>query len=566
MIKLIPAVKHMETYGNFFCAQTICFEENNLDSRLLHALKKLPCDKAGARLDISIAGHTGEGYELYINENDIRIKADGPAGAFYAIQTLRQIFKNSEIPCLYIKDFPDFEYRGFYQDVTRGKIPTMETIKKLIDQMAYYKLNSLQLYVEHTFEFEEYKQLRETTGYLTKEALLEIGAYCKENFIDFIPSLSTFGHLYELLEQPQYRHLRVLKDFDAPINFWDNRMMHHTIDPENPESIALIESLIDQYIPCFESEWFNICCDETFDLHTYDALGIDSGKLYVEFVKKIIAHVQKRGKKVMMWADILLKYPHTIDRIPAGTCFLNWNYSADPPEEKVIRLAETGETQIVCPGTASWSRLCESVGRGEPNICRMAEYGYAHGAKGVLNTNWGDWGNPSSLELAMYGLVLGAEKSWSVATAVDDAFYSRVNTLLYENPNGIQRLKELSELHDFVSWNGFFRAYFYHRYGLESNKMVEAPDLTAVQNAYAELVKKLSCEQWSNDEYRQEMLVAAEGVCVIAELWAKLKGMSVERLTDTRKWMQKFSEKWLQKNQPNELYKIREVFEYCEDI
>ena len=106
MIKLIPAVKHMETYGNFFCAQTICFEENNLDSRLLHALKKLPCDKAGARLDISIAGHKGEGYELYINENDIRIKADGPAGAFYAIQTLRQIFKNSEIPCLYIKDFP----------------------------------------------------------------------------------------------------------------------------------------------------------------------------------------------------------------------------------------------------------------------------------------------------------------------------------------------------------------------------------------------------------------------------------------------------------------------------
>ena len=42
MLKLIPAVKHMETYGNFFCSQAICFEEDNLDDRLLKALRKLP--------------------------------------------------------------------------------------------------------------------------------------------------------------------------------------------------------------------------------------------------------------------------------------------------------------------------------------------------------------------------------------------------------------------------------------------------------------------------------------------------------------------------------------------
>jgi N-acetyl-beta-hexosaminidase len=65
------------------------------------------------------------------------------------------------------------------------------TLKSLIDQMAYYKLNSLQLYVEHTFEFEEYKDLNEKLGYLSKEEIKEIDAYCEENFIEFIPSLST---------------------------------------------------------------------------------------------------------------------------------------------------------------------------------------------------------------------------------------------------------------------------------------------------------------------------------------------------------------------------------------
>ena len=43
-------------------------------------------------------------------------------------------------------------------------------------------------------------------------------------------------------------------------------MGHHTIDVSNEESIALVGSLIEQYVPLFRSEKFNICCDETFDL------------------------------------------------------------------------------------------------------------------------------------------------------------------------------------------------------------------------------------------------------------------------------------------------------------
>lgn len=87
-----------------------------------------------------------------------------------------------------------------------------------------------------------------------------------------------------------------------------------------------------------------------------------------------------------------------------------------------------------------------------------------------------------------------------------------------------------------------------------------------MRDAYARLTKRLAAEQWSNDEYRQEMLLAAEGVCVMAELWAKQIGQPVKRLTDTRSWLHKYSEKWLEKNQANELYRIQEMFEYCENI
>lgn len=565
MLNIIPNVKTLEIKDGFIEKAAIYYKDLAADKRVLLAIKALPYDELGVKFEICISGVCGEGYELHIHKDSIKITAEGPAGAFYAVQTLRQIFTHKEIPCLYIKDEPDFKYRGFYHDITRGKVPTVATIKSLVDKMAYYKLNSLQLYVEHTYEFEEYKDLNEKLGYLTGDELKEIDAYCKQNFVEFIPSLSTFGHLFELLNQDKFKHLRVLKEHNDP-NFWHSRMAHHTIDPLNPQSISVIKSLIDQYSPNFESDYFNICCDETFDLRAYEKKGENVEKLYVDFVKQIIGHLQEKGKKTMMWADILLEHPETIDMLPDDVNFLNWDYSDSPNEERIKKLSEMGRRQIVCPGTWSWSRLCETVELEEDNISRMAEYGYKHGAFGVLNTNWGDWGNPCCLELASYGLVLGAEKSWSVKTEINDEFYSRVNFILFENKTGIQLLKKLSYLHRFVSWNNFIANYFDHRYNSHKHPCnCIFTDLHKIQKLYTDLSDKINSEKWNNDEYREEMLISAEGICLIAELYQRLSGQDVSRVTNTREWLNKFRKKWLEKNKESELYRIEEVFTYCEE-
>ena len=564
MLHIIPEVKKMEYLPGFFDKKGV-FCADALDWRLATALEKLPYDRAGAKLEICLEGSSGEAYELWIDTDAVRIKADSAAGAFYAIQTLRQIFRHDRIPCLHIQDQPDFAYRGFYHDVTRGKVPTVNTTKELIDLMAYYKLNSLQLYVEHSFEFEEYREVIASTGFLTKDDLREIGQYCQQNFIEFIPSLSTFGHLYELLQQEQYQHLRALKEYTAAEepNFWRARMIHHTIDPHDPESLELIKSLIDQYVPLFTSNTFNICCDETFDLHACVQPTEDEGRLYVDFVKKIIDHVKGLGKQVMMWGDILLKHPETIDELPADTCFLNWNYSAAPPEENVIRFAQSGRAQIVCPGTSSWRRFCERVDQEEKNICNMAEYGHRHGAFGMLNTNWGDYGNLASLELAMYGMVLGAEKSWSASTQIDEKFYQAVDFLLYGSEGGVSRLKELSRLQDSLDW----RHFCYHYYGTAYDGTLPSAikcDIGTIQNNYRSIADKLSREIWGQDEFRQEMLLAAEGICVVAELYAVSRGDDFSRITDTERWLCKYRQAWTRKNKESELCHIERLLLSCE--
>jgi len=546
MLHLIPQVQKLEEREGCLRSMAVRLPEN-VDPRILKALRKLPVAADGVPVEITVTGTEGESYTLDIQPERITISAPGPAGAFYAVQTLRQIFTQETVPCLHIEDAPSLPYRGFYQDVTRGKVPTLETLKALVDQMAYLKLNSLQLYVEHTFPFKEYGDIPERFGCLTGSELRELDAYCRENFMEFIPSLSTFGHLYELLEQPQYQHLRLCKA--PPVNRWRARMVHHTIDPREPESIEIIKSLIDQYAPCFESPWFNICCDETFDLQKLE--GVDPGQLYVDFVKRIIAHVQGRGKRVMMWADIALQYPERIAELPEDTVFLNWKYRQDPPEEQFAALAE--RRQILCPGTASWSRLCENPVQETGNICTLAKYAKKYNAMGLLNTNWGDWANPCSLELAMYGMSLGAAVSWDDTTQPGEAFESSVDKLIYGHEGGMQLLKKLSILCRHARWLDLCRLYYRRRFDFEDQPARELEeDPKEVALACAEYIRQLEAETWEKDEYRQELLLAAQCTELIARL---LAGESV----DTEPFCTAFSAKWLQKNKPSELHSIQEM-------
>ncbi len=561
MIYLIPAVKVFEEREGCLQARALCLK-SACEARIEKAIGKLPLHQEGAPLTVEITGAKGDGYELFVEQDRVRIVGQSPAGAFYGVQTLRQLFDAGTVPCLYIKDQPDFAHRGFYHDVTRGKVPTLDTLKQLVDQMAYYKLNSLQVYIEHTFAFDCCKELAEKSGCLTAEEIRALDDYCYENFIECIPSIATFGHLHDLLEQASYKHLRVLNDFEDIPNFWKSRMRHHTIDPLNSESFALVTGMIDQYMPLFRSNTFNICCDETFDLQQRP----DCGKQYVDFVNKLIAYVKGKGKRVMMWADILLKYPETIEDLPEDTLFLNWEYRPEVREERITKFADLDRTQIVCPGTWTWSRLCERVSYEEKNIARLTELGYRCGAAGVLNTNWGDWGNPCSLELAMYGLVLGAEKSWTVATPVDEAFRQRAGALLYGNEGGWEWLNRLSELHGYMNWENFAALYFFKRYGGDAAQPVARELLYVLQRECGAYVDRLSQEAWPQDEYRQEMLLAARGLCLMAELEAKLLGYDITRTVHADQWLADYRAKWLAKNKASELHNIEEMFRYCENL
>ena len=155
-LNIIPKPKKIENHEGYLKSKAISIVNIPEDKRIINSLSHLYVTYDGIPIEFIIGDKVSEAYTLSIECEKITIQAEGNAGVFYAIQTLKQLFQEEKVPCCYIEDEPDFKYRGFYHDITRGRVPKLETLKKLVDEMAYYKMNSLQLYVEHTSE--KYKE------------------------------------------------------------------------------------------------------------------------------------------------------------------------------------------------------------------------------------------------------------------------------------------------------------------------------------------------------------------------------------------------------------------------
>ena len=170
------------------------------------------------------------------------------------------------------------------------------------------------------------------------------------------------------------------------------------------------------------------------------------------------------------------------------------------------------------------------------------------------------------MELGMYGMVLGAEKAWSRQTAVDSVFYARVDHHLYGNENSVGYLKRLSQLHSQLNFKWFcdrYMDYRYHTHYADSHGVCDRSDL---KKDCKVLIDELKSQTWKNDEYRQEMILATEAVCLMAQMDEKMNGVEGEKMIDTQMWLDAFREKWLQKNKPSELYRIVDVFTYLDTI
>ena len=296
-----------------------------------------------------------EGYELRIDTSKVEIVASSPQGTMWAVQTLRQLLRQSflafagqpkQLPVAVIKDVPNYEWRGFHLDVSRHFFD-MDYLKKLIEWLSFYKLNKFHIHLNDDdgwrIEIEKYPLLTEigawrsiTTnrwsaeaisrsennaemmpderfikndtlygGYYTKADMREIIAHAAKYGVEIIPEIDMPGHMTAAIRA--YPFLSCTDSVGWGTEF------SYPVCPCKPEVIEFAKNIYAEIAELFPSQYIHIGADEV-EKDTWDAnllcqemmerLGMASSvELETYFVSEIQQFLEGMGKKVIVWDD-----------------------------------------------------------------------------------------------------------------------------------------------------------------------------------------------------------------------------------------------------------------------
>lgn len=298
-----------------------------------------------------------DAYQLSVLKTGIVIKAGNEAGAFYAVQSLKQYFwtntlglkQNSfTLPGITISDEPKYSYRGFHLDVARHFF-TKDYILKIIDWLAYYKFNKFQLHLSddqgwrieskkfpllNTIGswriFDHYDSIciaKSTTnadfkidprfiqirngvtmygGFYTQQDIAEIISYAKTHFVDIIPEVDMPGHFSSAIDA--YPQLSCVGTSGWSTEF------SYPICPCSADVTDFAYQVWDEVAAQFPSTYVHIGADEvdkstwktspacTEFMKTNNLNSVNDLQSF--FVTNLQKYLETKGKTVIAWDDV----------------------------------------------------------------------------------------------------------------------------------------------------------------------------------------------------------------------------------------------------------------------
>jgi hexosaminidase len=267
-----------------------------------------------------------EGYELQIDEQQLKITANKPAGVFYGIQTLRQIIadkdekasaKEWEIATGTITDHPEYAWRGSMLDVARHFF-SVEDVKRYIDLLSYYKINILHLHLSDDqgwrIEIKSWPNLTAIGGqsqvgggkggFYTQEQYKEIVAYAQSRFMTIVPEIDLPGHINAALVSYPAELLpgRPIKleagDKARPVPgqpHTGTEVGFSTLSLKKESTFTFVNDVIREIAAITPGPYFHVGGDEAQVTKKPD---------YIEFINRFKEIVNANGKIMIGWEEI----------------------------------------------------------------------------------------------------------------------------------------------------------------------------------------------------------------------------------------------------------------------
>ncbi|HUP12292.1 MAG TPA: family 20 glycosylhydrolase, partial [Niastella sp.] len=330
-------------------------------SRLIPSGKSLPRPSTKVlELQKDAAITSTEGYTIAITDQKVLLKAGTPAGMFRASQTIRQLLppanekdgttaQNLRLPALTIIDEPTYAWRGIHLDVSRHFFG-IAYIEKLIDAMAYYKLNKLHLHLTDDqgwrVEIKKYPQLSEQGawrtfdkndsfcmrqqkenpdmaieakhliqrngktlygGFYTQQQLKDLVKYAAARFIDIIPEVDMPGHMMAAIH--------AFPELSCEGGSKWGELFSTPICPCKESTFEFAQNIFTEIMDIFPSEYIHLGADEV-DRKTWAQSQLckelmqkeglkDVAELQSYFVKRMEKFFHAKGRKLIGWDEIL---------------------------------------------------------------------------------------------------------------------------------------------------------------------------------------------------------------------------------------------------------------------
>ena len=262
-----------------------------------------------------------ESYALEITGDHASLSSETVVGAMRGMETLLQLVSGDPdgyyFPLVTIQDKPRFPWRGLMIDVGRHFQP-VDVIKRNIDGLAAVKMNVFHWHLSEDqgfrIESKRYPKLQELGSgglYYTQEQVRDVIAYAADRGVRVIPEFDMPGHTSawmvgypELASAPGPYEIQIQWGIFDP-----------TMDPTREETYQFLDGFIGEMAALFPDEYFHIGGDENngkqwqanpqiqefMRAHGYHT----TAELQTYFNQRVLQIVQKYGKKMVGWDEIL---------------------------------------------------------------------------------------------------------------------------------------------------------------------------------------------------------------------------------------------------------------------
>ncbi|MHC4873874.1 MAG: family 20 glycosylhydrolase [Planctomycetota bacterium] len=303
-------------------------------------------------------------------------------------------------------------------DVSRGRIPKLETIFRQVDLLEKYSLDGIIFYMENVIENDIFPACGCGKTPLTEDYIHKLSDFMKQKNMDFIPLVQILGHQEHLLDQNEMKEYAET-DPDG-----------HSFRIDSEKTRKKVKEWLSELIPFFESEYFHVGCDEVWDI------GLGKSRQYVEekgyeeaaadYLNEITSFIISLGKKPVIYADLIIHYPRLRDLLNKNIIICNWGYGSktDIYEQENHNFAMH---EFVTEGRRNWvtgNNMAEYIitpfKRLVDNVSVWQDIGGKSNADTFLISDWGSYENVNPFILSIIGDIYILKQIKGKGCSLDD--------------------------------------------------------------------------------------------------------------------------------------------------